>query len=133
MQNITSISELKIAIQLLQSEQESKGKILKEHFLLVFESLKPVNLITSTLNDIAKSPFLIDNMAGTFIGLFSGFLTKKIFIGGSGNVIKKIIGTILQFGVTNVVAQHSDTIRSLGQIIIQHFLRKKELNSKSRD
>jgi hypothetical protein len=133
MQNITSISELKNAIRLLESEQEIKGKVLKEHFLIVYESFKPVNLITSTLNDISKSPFLIDNLAGTAIGLFSGFLTKKIFIGSSGNLVRKMIGSILQFGVTNVVAQHSDTIKSLGQILVRHFLHRNEMNSRSRD
>jgi hypothetical protein len=129
MQTITSILELKNAIQLLESEQDIKGQILKEHFLLVYESFKPVNLITRTLNDIAKSPFLIDNMLGTAIGLASGFLSKKIFVGASGSLVRKLLGSVLQFGVTNVVAQHSDTIKSIGQVIFQYFLRKRVKNS----
>jgi hypothetical protein len=126
MQTITSISELKNAIQLLESEQDIKVQVLKKQFYLVYESFKPVNLITGTLNDIAKSPFLIDNIAGTAIGLVSGFLTKKIFIGASGSMIRKLLGSILQFGVTNVVAQNSDFIKSLGQFIFQKVFRKKE-------
>jgi hypothetical protein len=126
MQTISSISELKNAIQLLESEQYLKGQVLKKQFFLVYESFKPVNLITSTLNDIAKSPFLIDNMAGTAIGLFSGFLTKKIFIGSSGGIIRKLLGSLLQFGITNVVAQNSGLIKSLGQFIFQRLIHKKE-------
>jgi hypothetical protein len=126
MQTISSISELKNAIQLLESEQTIKGQVLKKQFLLVYESFKPVNIITSTLNDIAKSPFLIDNMAGTAIGLFSGFLTKKIFIGNSGGIIRKLLGSLLQFGVTNVVAQNSGLIKSLGQFIFQRLISKNE-------
>lgn len=126
MQNVTSISELKYAIQLLESEQDIKGKVLKEHFLIVYESFKPVNLITSTLNDISKSPFLIDNLLGTGLGLASGYLTKKVFIGTSGSIIRKLLGTILQFGVTNVVAQNSDALKSFVQFIFQRITRKKE-------
>ena len=129
MQNITSAAGLKNAIQLLEAEQAVKGQLLKEQFYLTYESLKPVNLLKSTLNDIASSPYLIDNILGTAMGLATGYLSKKIFIGASGNIFRKLFGSILQFGVTNVVAQHPDTIKSFGQFIFQHIFRKKEMNS----
>ena len=59
------------------------------------------------------------------MGIASGFLTNKIFVGASGNLIRKLLGSVLQFGVTNVVAQHPETIKSLGEVIIQFILRKK--------
>jgi len=129
MQNITSVAELKNAIQLLEVEQNLKGKILKEQFYLVYENFKPVNLLTGTLKDIVKSPYLIDNILGTAMGLATGYLSKKIFIGASGNKIKKIIGSILQFGITNVITQNSDSINTFGRSLFQHFLRKKEMNT----
>ena len=132
MQNITSTAGLKNAIQLLEAEQAIKGQLLKEQFYLTYESLKPVNLIKSTLNDIATSPYLIDNILGTAMGLASGYLSKRIFVGASGNMIRKLLGSVLQFGVTNVVAQHPDTIKSFGQSSFNIF-QKKETNSKSCD
>jgi len=129
MQNITSVAELKNAIQLLEVEQNLKGKILKEQFYLVYENFKPINLLTGTLKDIVKSPYLIDNILGTAMGLATGYLSKKIFIGASGNKIKKIIGSILQFGITNVITQNSDSINTFGRSLFQHFLRKKEMNT----
>jgi hypothetical protein len=129
MQNITSIAELKNAIQLLEVEQDLKGKLLKEHFYLTYESFKPVNLLKDTLNDIVKSPYMVDNILGTALGLASGYLSKKIFIGTSGNKIKKLIGYIMQFGITNVVAQNSDAIKSFGRSVFQSFFRKKEMNT----
>jgi hypothetical protein len=128
MRSDNSILDLKNAILLLEAEQEIKGKVLQEQLTLVYESFKPVNLITGTLNDIAKSPFLIDNMIGTGIGLASGFLTKRVFVGSSGSLIRKLLGSILQFGVTNVVAQHSDNIKSIGQLLFQKLIHKKEKN-----
>ena len=62
MQNITSATGLKNAIQLLEAEQADKGQLLKEQLYITVESLKPVNLLRSTLDDVASSPFLIDNI-----------------------------------------------------------------------
>jgi hypothetical protein len=132
MQNITSIAGLKNSIQLLEAEQSIKEQLLKEQLFLAYESLKPVNLIRHTLKEISSSPYLIDNISGSAMGLLSGFLSRKIFVGSSGNLFKKLIGSVLQFGVTNIVAQNSDVIKSVGQTVLHHFFRKKELNSGSR-
>jgi len=129
MQEITSVTGLKNAIQLLESEQEINRKLLKEQFFITYESLKPISLLKSAINDISSSPYLVDNLSGTAIGLASGYLTKKLVVGSSGNLIRKLVGSILQFGVTNIVAQHSGTIKSVGQAILQHFLSNKEMNS----
>jgi hypothetical protein len=133
MQNITSSTGLKDAIKLLEAEQEVKAQLLKEQLYLTYESLKPVNLLKHTLKEISSSPYLIENLSGTAVGLLSGFLSRKIFVGKSGNLIRKLVGSILQFGVTNIVAQNSDIIKSVSQAIFQYFLRKKELNSESSD
>jgi hypothetical protein len=129
MQKIASVAELKNAIQLLEVEQADKGQLLKEEFFLTYESLKPVNLIRRTVDDIASSPYLIDNILGAGMGLVSGFLSKKIFIGASGNKLRHLIGHVLQFGVTNFVALHPGAIKTIGWSIIQHFVRKKRMNS----
>ena len=126
MHGITSATGLKEAIQLLESEQADKEQQLKEQFLLTYESFKPVNLIKSTLNDVNSSPYLIDNILSTVMGLATGFISKKIFIGASGNKFRKLIGHILQFGVTNFVARHHGTISSLGRTAVKFFLRKKQ-------
>lgn len=129
MENISSVAGLKDAIQILEFEHTYKEQLLKEQFYHTYESLKPVNLIKSVIHDAASSPYLIDNILGTAVALATGYISKKIAVGGSGNVIRKLFGSILQFGVTNVVAQHADPIKSFGQFIYQHFLHKKEVNS----
>ena len=131
MKNITTSEELKDAIQQLEFEHTIKGQLLKEQLLLTHESLKPVNLIKNALSEVASSPYLVDNIIGASVALATGYISKKIMIAGSGNVIRRFFGSILQFGVTNVVSQHTDTIKSVGQFIYQHFLHKKETNDKN--
>jgi hypothetical protein len=132
MENITSAVALKNAIQLLEADQAVKGQLLKEQFYLTYESLKPVNLIKNALHDISSSPYLIDNILSTSMGIASGFLTNKIFVGRSGNIIRNLLGTVLQFGVTNVVAQHPAAIKSLGEIIMQFLIHRKRTISKEK-
>jgi hypothetical protein len=126
MQNISTTAELKNAIQLLELEHEYKGQLLKEQFYVTIEIFKPVNLLKGTFKDMVASPFMIENILINVVGLATGYLSKKIFIGASGNIIRKLLGSILQVGVTNAVEQHPDAIKSIGQSIFQHIFRKKE-------
>jgi hypothetical protein len=106
-----------------------KGQLLKEQLYSTYESLKPVHLIKSTLKDLASSPYLTDNILATAIGLATGFLSKKIFVGSSGNLFRKLLGSFLQAGITNTVSQHPDTIKSFGQLIFQYFFHKRGMKS----
>ena len=126
---ISSSTDLKEAIRLLEIDQAEKGLLLREQFHLTYESLKPVNLLKSTLKDISLSPSLINTILGTTVGLATGYLSKKIVVGASANIFRKLFGTIMQISIVNTVAQHPEAIRSIGQSILQHILRKKETNS----
>ncbi|HEY5509759.1 MAG TPA: hypothetical protein VIK10_01905 [Prolixibacteraceae bacterium] len=130
MQNRSSTAVLKDTIQLLETEQKIEGRLLKEQFYLTYESLKPVNLLRSSIRDVVSPPYLIDNIVGTAVGLATGYLSKKIVIGTSGNIIRKFFGLLMQLGVTNTIAQHPDSIKSIGQFIYQHFLHKKSDKSR---
>jgi len=106
MESITTSEELKNAIQILELNQQVREQQLKEHVYLVIESLKPANLIRSAVHDITSSPYLIENILGTAVGLVSGYISKNIASGKSGNLVRKLLGAILQFGVTNVVTRN---------------------------
>jgi hypothetical protein len=126
MEAITTTDELKNAIQILEFDQQIREQQLKEQVFLTIESLKPVNLIKSTLHEVVSSPYLIDNILGVAMGLTSGYISKKIALGKSVNVIRRILGSLLEFGITNIVAQNTDSIKTFGQSIYQYFLRKKK-------
>jgi hypothetical protein len=130
MQKITTSAELKEVIIKLEYEQSMKGVLLKEQFHHVIESLKPVNLIKNTFRDVTGSPFIMDNLLGSAVGLASGYLSRRVIIGTSGGIIKKILGSVLQFGVSRIVAKNPDAIKSVAQRIGNIFGRKKNLASR---
>ena len=125
MENISSSAELQDAIQLLEAEQTVKLKLMKDQFHRAYESLSPVNLIESTLKNIASSPYLIDNIWGTSIGLATGYLSKKVVVGMSGSKLRRFFGAIMQLGITNLVAQNPSVIKNFGKYIYQHISHKK--------
>ena len=126
MENISSAAELKLAISEKQFELNVQGQLLKEEFFIAYESLKPLSVIKTTLAEITSSPYLIDNMLGAIVGMVSGYVSKKIAVGTSHNLFRKIMGTLLQFGVTNLVAQHPEMLKNYGQLIIEKIFHKNE-------
>lgn len=115
MKTINSTSELTEAILLLETRQADQGIQLREQFNLTYESLKPLNLIKSTFREAASSRELKDNIINTGTGLVAGYLSKKLFEGVSHSPLKKILGSALMFGITNMVSRNPETMKSLGQ------------------
>jgi hypothetical protein len=132
MRNSTSYSSLQDSIQLLEEEQIIKRQLLMEQLTISYESLKPLNLLQAAIRDISSTPELGNSVLGSALGLASGFLSKKLFVGTSGNLIRKLIGSFIQLGVTNIVAKHPEAIKNFGQYIIEHFLSRKETKSGKR-
>jgi hypothetical protein len=129
MQNITTSKELKEAIILLEEQQSAQGLVLKEQFSAVLESLKPVNLIKSAFSQMKSSPDIFGGMLSTTVGLAAGYLSKKTLVGSSANLIKKLLGTLLQFGITTMIAKNPEAVKSVGQNILHRIFNKKETDS----
>jgi len=126
MENISCAAELKIAIQKLEFQHSLQGKMLQEDFFIAYDSLKPANLIKNTLSEITSSPYLIDNMLAAVTGMISGYVSKKIAVGASHSLFRKIMGSVLQFGVTNLVVQNPDALKTMGNWIIQQLFHRNE-------
>lgn len=126
MRNIISVEELEKSIQLLEMEQAIKGQLLKEQFLYTYESFRLINLLKNSLRQTISSPTVMTDIVGTALGLASGYISKKIFIGTSGNAFRKLIGSVLQLGVISFVSQNSSGIKALGRYMFQQILRKRE-------
>lgn len=118
-QEIKSAIHLSDAILQLEGRKTDEEKMLKEQFLLAYNSIKPINLIKSTIKEAGSSPDLRTNILNTGVGLAAGYLTKKLFIGISNNPLKKIIGGVLMFGITNLVTKNPDVVKAFGQNLLR--------------
>lgn len=115
MEKINSQTNLRKAILELEQQRTGDGKVLKEHFYLAYESIKPINLIKSTFKQAAESPDIQNNIINRSVGLTAGYLSKKLFEGASHHPLKKLVGTALLFGITNAVANNPEAVKALGK------------------
>lgn len=106
-----AVDSLRESIRLLEIKQAEEEKILKEHLRLTYESLKPVNLLKSTIRDISGSVEIRSGMLETVISILSGYLTQKLIVRPGSNVLTRILGTIMQFGVAGFIAKNAESIR----------------------
>ncbi|MFV5692124.1 hypothetical protein ACM55K_08885 [Flavobacterium sp. LT1R49] len=112
MEKINQTNLLNETIIQLEYRQTLEFYALKEQFNITYESVKPLNLIKSAFAEMTTSPNLKGNVVNNIVGMAAGYLTKKVLVGSTHNPFKKILGTLLQFVVTNVATKHSDTLKS---------------------
>jgi hypothetical protein len=130
MKNKNETDTLNDALILLQNKRAHELTLLKAQWHTTYESLKPINLIKSSFLKASSSLEVKNNVFSNALSLGIGFLTKKILVGNSHNPFKRLIGTILQFAVANVVSKHSDSINSTGVNLVQRFLKYRKESKK---
>lgn len=118
MNKLNSETALQNAIQQLEAKQRHEADALTEQFHTAYESLKPINLIKSTIKDAAASIDLKNNLLNTTIALASGYLSKKLYERFSKSPLKRLVGSALMFGVTNLIAKNPETIKSVGEQLL---------------
>jgi hypothetical protein len=123
---ITSVAELRSAISVLEGEHEAKEILLKDHARVIYESLRPVNLIRDILTDLFSSSVTSENIQGTAAGMAGGYLLKKLFVGKSAGTFRNIIGSVLQYGITNFLARNSALIKAVGLSVFDMIFKRKK-------
>ena len=117
-------STLKESIKQLEIRQAFEKKMLQEQFQLTYESITPINLIKNTLRQVAGSSEIKGEVLNASIGLTAGYFSKMLFERISNNPFKKILGSAILFGITNVVVKNPEVIKSLGRSVFRMIQNK---------
>lgn len=129
MTKITNAQELRQAIVLLEEQQSAEAKILKVEIKEAYDNLNPISLITKSIKKFTSSPNDKADMLSTAISLAMGFVSKKIMVREEDGPLKKILGTVMQIGITNLVSKNTDGIKSVVLFLINAFTKKKEVKN----
>lgn len=121
MSQINNLTSLEEEIFRLEMKQLSEGIELKSHFLVAYDSIKPINLIMNTMKEITASPDLKSNLLSTSVGLVTGYVSKLVFEHGTRNPVKRVLGNALMIGVANLINKNPDIVRSAGKGILKIF------------
>jgi len=99
----SGIYDLEARILELEQVQARQIAELKVSAANIADSFSPFNLIKGALTDAVQSPGLRNTAINTAIGIGAGFLGKKIYVGHSKSIFKKMAGTAVQFLLANFV------------------------------
>ncbi|MEO8413806.1 MAG: hypothetical protein ABI472_09110 [Ginsengibacter sp.] len=108
LEKIANTSELGVAIKRLERKRMLLEEDLKDEVHVIMESLKPTNILRHTIHEVQESTELKHNLLKVALGLGAGYFSRKLVIGKSAGILKKALGTALQYGITNFVAKKSD-------------------------
>ncbi len=126
MPSITTAAALNQYIAELEIKKTDQEIELKQTIKETLDGLKPANLIKNAWNQISTSPEIKDNIIDNGIGLATGYLSKKILTGNTKNPIKRLLGSLAQYGITNMVANHPEPIKNLGSGLLKLIFRRKK-------
>lgn len=130
--SITTVAQLREAVLLLKAQQTSEGELLREHFMMTYETMRPVNLIKSAFNEVTESQELKEHVLSSVVGLAVGHASKKVFESVSDSPAKELFGTAIQFGVTNAVARHPEVVIAAAKGLF-HLIRSAWSSSESEE
>jgi hypothetical protein len=115
MQHITTTAGLRAAILELETRQAAEGVLMKQQFLVAYESIKPINLLKSVFTEAADSHDLKENLINASVGIASEYVARTLFRNATNSPFKKILGTAVMFGIKYLIAKNPDTVKMLGK------------------
>lgn len=126
---INNREELRAAILDLEDRKQREKQQLLDNFHDFTESLKPLNLIRSTFIKVKETPGITGNILKATVGLGVGFLSKRLLLGKSPGILKKILGSAIELGVAGLVTKKSETIKSSGIRFLRNLFGSKSQDS----
>ncbi|MES2775178.1 MAG: hypothetical protein V4722_13405 [Bacteroidota bacterium] len=123
---ITTALQLDQYIAELEIKKQAQEAELKETIKEGLEKLKPANLVKAVWTGVSTSPEIKEHLIDNGIGLAAGFVSKKLFVGKSQNPVKRLIGSLAQHGITNLVSNHPDAIKNIGVGLLRLIFKRKK-------
>jgi hypothetical protein len=105
---ITTSTDLNLAIENLERKKNSLEEEMKESVHMIIEDLKPSNIINNTIHQFQESSEIKNNLLKVALGLGAGYFSRKLIVGKSAGIIKKTLGTALQYSMAALVARKKD-------------------------
>ena len=117
--DINNSIDLENAITSLSLKNKAQTSALKNQFTEAVDSLKPARLLKAALNNITENPSIAKVAVGTVVAVEAGVLSKKLIVGKSGNIFRRIIGTVVELAVARSVLGNSAFIAGKGIQILR--------------
>lgn len=122
---ISTKADLKEEILSMEIRLANDREALKGDLRSAYKQLTLANLIRNTARELAEAPDFKQNVLTAIMSITAGSLSRKLVVGSTHNPIKNIFGALLQAGVTKLVANNSDTLKSVGAGLFKKIFGRK--------
>ena len=102
---ISSVADLKQAVEKLEQKRVLLEEGIKEDVHSILEGLRPSNILKNTVHHLKESGEIRNNLLMIALGLGAGYFSKRLLVGKSAGVLKKTLGTALQYGIAALVSR----------------------------
>ncbi|RZJ30613.1 MAG: hypothetical protein EOO48_04480 [Flavobacterium sp.] len=126
---ITDITSLKAQIAVLEQKREAEKDAVTDEAKAFLVSLKPVNLLKGLFRSVNESPDLKSDILHGLVGLGTGFLTNKLLLGKMHGPLKKVLGMLLQVGITKAAVTYPETIKNKGLTLLANVLHSMKIKT----
>lgn len=111
--NIKGKEDLDTAIRLLENEVHSQRELLTSQLNDVYSSFTPLGIIRDVVQEVVTSQEFRGNIITAAMGISAGYLTKKLLVGGSSSILKKIAGNLIQFGIADLIVNPARALETI--------------------
>lgn len=121
---INSSEQLDEVILQLTAKSKLQQQELRFHFDQALETIKPANLIKSTVSDLTHSPGFLKTAITGGLAVGAGLLSKKLIVGRSGGFLKSLAGMAATFALKKTIAKNSNKITATGVNLLKKMTNK---------
>jgi hypothetical protein len=129
--DINSRKDLATAIELLEDEVEEQSRLLAGQAAVIYDGFRPVNIARELVKEVVTSDEFRSNLLTAVIGITTGYVAKKLFVRGKRNMLKKLAGNFLQYGIANVIVNPERILKSIVLPVLEFFSNPDEKESKA--
>lgn len=101
-------AELEAAIAEMELTQQREKIALRRQFREVVNGFNPVTLIKDVLQEVTSAGNIKGNIINIVLGVSAGYLSKWIVETAPKNKFRKILGSIVMFGISNLISTKLD-------------------------
>lgn len=89
----------------LEESKLRQKKDLKLHWEHTVKSMSPSNIINQVVSDISKTPDVKGNVVVHLTSFLGGYISKKLVLGNSQSLFKKLIGYVFQNKMMRLISK----------------------------
>ena len=122
---INSRASLQAAIIELEKKKFLQEEALITQYHATRESLRPINLIKDGITKLTEMPGIGESLLKTAAGIGLGVLSKKLFLGKSPTLIKKLMSGVFELAVAKTSIDNADKIKAFGTSLYHNLFKKR--------